>query len=405
MAMVNVSVSDFPSYDGSGPPEDFLRQCARLAALGCVPDDKLGAIIAARCHGRALTVVNSIEDGGGVLSVMTVTSQLQAHFGGASGSVERASQSLATLSKGHLSAQDYGMKVRQLVRQACPELFGEDGQVKKICVPSYNAALYRHFLVGLSPEERCLLSRQKASSFEQCLSELTREEGLEAAAVACAASARRVRWDGPGGADRELAPRQWSPAARGRSCDGGSYGSGSRGSPVRERHDWEESEEEDGGRRGRPSSGGRSRWSPPVARSSPPDNRYQSRSGDRTVGSSRRRRSVSPWGGPGWRPSDTGRRADAGYPAGGGSRNDTRGAPRRDGRRGRDEARQPRASGRGRAPPERATGGEEARDLSPARDDSVEGRRSGIVRCWACGGVGHFKRQCPNGLAGRRATY
>ena len=59
---MTVAVSDFPIYDGSGPPEDFLRQCTRLAVLGNLPDSKLGAIVAARCHGRALTVVNGIED-------------------------------------------------------------------------------------------------------------------------------------------------------------------------------------------------------------------------------------------------------------------------------------------------------------------------------------------------------
>ena len=244
MATVSVTVSDFPTYDGSGPPKDFLRQCSRLAELENLPDAKLGAIIASRCRGLALTVVNSIEDTGGELSLSIVTDQLQAHFGGATGSVEQASQGIAALTKGHLSAQSYGLKVRQLVREACPEMFGEDDQVKKICVPSYNAALYRHFLVGLSSEERCLLSRQKASTFEQCLSELTREESLEAAEVTSAASGRRVRWDGLDSPSRELAPRQGSPAVHSRSR-GSSPRTGPRGSPAREQHWREDSEDDD----------------------------------------------------------------------------------------------------------------------------------------------------------------
>ena len=155
MAAVSVTMGDFPAYDGTGPPEDFFRQCTRLATLGGLPDAQLGAIIAAKCQGRALAVVNGIEDAGEELSLLSVKTKLTAHFGGASGSVEQASQGLASLTKGHLSAQSYGLKVQQLVRHACPELFDDKGLVKKICVPSYNAALYRHFLVGLSSEERC----------------------------------------------------------------------------------------------------------------------------------------------------------------------------------------------------------------------------------------------------------
>ena len=405
MAAVTVTMSDFPTYDGSGPPEDFFKQCTRLATLGGLPDEQLGAIIAARCQGRALSVVNGIEDSGCELSLSSVKAQLKAHFGSASGSVEQASQGLASLSKGHLSAQSYGLKVRQLVRQACPELFGEDGLVKKICVPSYNAALYRHFLVGLSSEERCLLSRQKASTFEQCLSELTREESLEAAEVTSAASAHRVRWDDLHGTSRDLASRQLSPVALGRSR-GGSPGAGPRGSPVREQRRWGEPDDEDSERWERRSvTPERGRGSSPVAGRSPSDfHRWQGRSPDRDMESSgRRRRSPSRWDGPGWRPTDA-RRTGARSPAGSRSRErDRDAAPPGGGSSRRGGTRQPRAGSR--ASPGRTDGGRAARDISPDWDDCVEGRRSGIVRCWSCGGVGHIKRQCPNEFAGRRIRY
>ena len=147
MAAIGVSVSDFPGYDGSSSPEEFLRQCSRLAALGKITDDQLPVIVAARCRGRALAVVNGIEDCGEKLTLDTIKAQLCAHFGDADRSVEQATQDLSSLVKGALSAQDYGLKVKQLVRRACPEFFNEEGQVKKTCVPAYSAALYRHFLI------------------------------------------------------------------------------------------------------------------------------------------------------------------------------------------------------------------------------------------------------------------
>lgn len=385
MATVSVTMGDFPTYDGTGPPEDFFRQCTRLATLGGLPDAQLGAIIAAKCQGRALSVVNGIEDAGEELSLLSVKTKLTAHFGGASGSVEQASQGLASLAKGHLSAQSYGLKVQQLVRHACPELFDEKGLVKKICVPSYNAALYRHFLVGLSSEERCLLSRQKASTFEQCISELAREESLEAAEVTSAASAHRVRWGDLDGASRDLAPRQRSPAAldnghRTRPTTDTGPGRGSPvtsdrrigGSPVREQSWWDEPADGDSVPRER--------------RSGTPERRG---------GSPFRRRSPSPWDGPNRQPTNTGRTWTR-------SRDrDT--APRGGGYGRQGGTRQPRTGSR--ASPGRANGGRAARDTSPDWGDCVEGRRSGIVRCWSCGGVGHMKRECPNEFAGRRDRY
>ena len=136
-------MSDFPDYDGSSPPDQFIRQCSRLATLGNISDDQLCVILAAKCRGQALAVINGIEDCGDKLSLSAIKEQLRAHFD-SNRSVEQAAQNLSSLARGSLTAQDYGLRVKQLVRQACPEFFSEDGQVKKTCVPSYSAALYRH---------------------------------------------------------------------------------------------------------------------------------------------------------------------------------------------------------------------------------------------------------------------
>ena len=69
MSDLRITVSDFPFYDGSSRPSDFLRQCSRLAKLGGLPDKKLCEIIAARCKGIALQVINAIEDCKGPLSL------------------------------------------------------------------------------------------------------------------------------------------------------------------------------------------------------------------------------------------------------------------------------------------------------------------------------------------------
>ena len=66
-----------------------------------------------------------------------------------------------------------------LVRQACPEFFTGDGHVKKTSTSAYNAALFRHFLVGLEAAETKLLSRLKVKTFEEAITELKREESLE----------------------------------------------------------------------------------------------------------------------------------------------------------------------------------------------------------------------------------
>ncbi|KAF0302154.1 hypothetical protein FJT64_025765 [Amphibalanus amphitrite] len=179
-----------------------MRQCRRLAKLGGVTDDKLCEIVAARCKGLALEVVNAIEDFDGPLSLDKIQKALTARFEGGATTAQQAAEALSSLVKGADTAADYGLKVQQLVRKACPEFFGDDGQVKKICVPAHGVALYRHFLIGISDQEKRLLSRLKANTFEACVSELTREEALPAdqASEAVTFAARQVRWSSP---DRE----------------------------------------------------------------------------------------------------------------------------------------------------------------------------------------------------------
>ena len=55
---LKVGIADFPTYDGSASPDDFLAQCPRLAGLGGVSDASLASIVAARRTGRALSVIN-----------------------------------------------------------------------------------------------------------------------------------------------------------------------------------------------------------------------------------------------------------------------------------------------------------------------------------------------------------
>ena len=196
MSDLRVTVCVFPFYDGSSRPSDFLRQCSRLAKLGGLPDEKLCEIIAARCKGIALEVINAIEDCKGPLSLEKIREEFTARFESGAATAQQAAQALSTLSKGSDTAAEYGLKAQQLVRKACPEFFDDNNQVKKICVPAHAAALYRHFLIGISDHEKRLLSRLKAGTFEACISELTREEALPAdrEVEAVTLSARRIRW-------------------------------------------------------------------------------------------------------------------------------------------------------------------------------------------------------------------
>ena len=90
MSDLKVSVSDFPVFDGSSRPVDFLRQCRRLAKLGEIPDEKLCAIIAARCKGVALELINAVEDGKGPLTLAIIEDELTSRFGSGAVNAQQA---------------------------------------------------------------------------------------------------------------------------------------------------------------------------------------------------------------------------------------------------------------------------------------------------------------------------
>ena len=168
--MVPVSLSDFPIFDGSSSLESFLQQCARLATLGGIDEVQLQTVIAARCRGLALNVVETDGDPG------DVTSRLRAAFGGKCS--ELALSRLSAAVKGDTPILEYATLIKELVRDACPEFFDNTGKVKNICIPAHKAALYRHLLIGLSSYEKVLLSMDGAfwkkllgqnAEFDNCL--------------------------------------------------------------------------------------------------------------------------------------------------------------------------------------------------------------------------------------------
>ena len=247
---LKVSIADFPLYDGSVSPEDFLAQCSRLAGLGGISSDSLASIVAARCSGRALSVVNELEQRLGRLSMAQLTTSLTTHFS-AQPTAAQAAMQLAQLVKGRRKAREYGQQVRLLVRTACPEFFTKDGTVKNTSMPAYNAALFRHFLVGLSAEEATLISRLKATTFEEAIEELVREESLPRTEEAASddnwppsGSTGHVRWASPirdesyrrsgAAGDRySFAPRSASPTGRAQRSTPRSASPGDRAAPPR----------------------------------------------------------------------------------------------------------------------------------------------------------------------------
>ena len=372
MSDLKVTVSDFPFYDGSSRPGDFLRQCRRLAALGGIPDEKLCDIVAARCKGVALEVINATEDFKGPLSLDKIRDALIARFDGAAANAQQAAEALSTLVKGSDTAAEYGHKVQRLVRKACPEFFTEEGQVKKICVPAHSATLYRHFLIGLSDHEKRLLSRLKATTFDACISELTREEALPGAdrdADAVTLSARHVRWS-----SLERLPRPRHSGTR-RNCGCCHHTDCD--------DDEEASSDDEGATRRRAGS------CPP--RPYPPSRPWRpTPSPPAATGQDRRGR---PPGGAGrnyWR---DGRAEDRATAAG----------RRRSPARGRSGSREPRP-GAG-SPRRRGDSGERcsSRSADWQSDQPAGGTppatgigRRGNIRCWSCSGFGHLKRDCPN---------
>ena len=203
-----VSLSDFPTFEGFSRPDDFITQCKRIGELGGFDQDQLGKIVAARCSGDALRVINETESLNGGLTFAALCVELVAHFSEQC-STEQAAMKLSRIRKQPQErAREYGMTVRRLVRQACPDFFGVSGQIKNICKPEYNAAMYRHFVAGLEEADITLLSRLKASTFEDAVAELSREESLHGSAVRETSSVwdtpRSIRWASP--VERENSP-------------------------------------------------------------------------------------------------------------------------------------------------------------------------------------------------------
>lgn len=334
MSSISISLSDFPVYDGKECPEEFLKQCRRISKLGNISDEKLSSIIAARCRGMALQLVQSSEDGVDVAELLTSTFSSQRR-------PETAAAQLSALKRGSLSVVEYALLVRSLVRQACPEFFDESGCLKKICVPSHEAALYRHLLIGLDSEERRLLSRQHAGTFEEAVAELSREEAftrLSEADSVVGKSRVEVHWaDSTPATSESLRVRQ-----------GEEWPTRGQDSP-RSRQE---------GRRSRPPSRSPYRsWR--SRRSSSSD-----RSEDGSTGRPRR-------AGPGRARWHDSRRPASPRP------------PRR-------------SSGQRQSSRWDRSGSPRHSEDQP---ESSQGRRQ--VQCWSCRGFGHLKRQCPNGAADR----
>lgn len=198
---LRVAIADFPTYDGSVSPEDFLTQCRRLAHLGGISGDSLAPIVAARCMGDALSVVNDMEGQHGRLTLGQITDTLTAHFS-IRPTAEQAAIQLSHLVKGNMKAREYGQQVRRLVQRACPEFFQKNGQLKRTSASAHSAALYRHFLVGLNQDETALLSRMKVTSFGAAIDELVREESIAGAGMGAPAEPwhqvhRGVHWASP----------------------------------------------------------------------------------------------------------------------------------------------------------------------------------------------------------------
>ena len=168
---IRVSLNDFPVFDGVGCPDSFISQCRRVATLGGLDEQQLSAIMATRCRGLALQVIENNTSSDSIADI------LKSAFG-AQQRPEEAAMKLSAIKKHTSSVAEYALQIKTLVKKACPELFDQTGSVKKVCAPAYQAALYRHFLTGLTPDERLLLSRQGASSFDAAVRELSWEESI-----------------------------------------------------------------------------------------------------------------------------------------------------------------------------------------------------------------------------------
>ena len=270
---MKVGVADFPTYDGSVSPDDFLAQCARLARLGAISDTSLVSIVATRCTGRALSVINELEQRLGRLSIDQLKTELHAHFSEQPTATQAAIQ-LSRFTKGTMKAREYAQQIRILVRRACPEFYTKEGTVKTTCIPSYNAALFRHFLVGLEDDDRTLLSRLKVTNFAAAVEELVREESLADAATSdpgpTSRTAGQVRWASPIRSEETSTTPRRSASPTHRSASPGRAWpdtSGRRTSPARRSVSPPARRSSSEGR-AEPDTGGR-RWQPRGAATGP----------------------------------------------------------------------------------------------------------------------------------------
>lgn len=329
-ATLQVSLSDFPVFDGLTDPDGFIRQCERLAHLGGIGGEQLQNVITARCRGLALQV---LETGG---DQSDPAARLRAAFG--SKRSELAVTQLSAAVKGDKPVLEYAMTIKDLVRGACPEFFDQNGNIKKTCVPAYQAALYRHFVTGLSSEEKLLLSRQGATSFDSALDELRREEIVTQSIGLEGARPSTVHWADWGAVSSEIR----------RIGHRSSSSPGSRRQQDRRFDRFEDEEPTTPERYARAVSrtGGRAGSRPHTSW----QGRRRSWSSGRSPGGSR----------------------------GGGARHWS-------GRRSA-AAREPSTSSN-----------EDGR-----RSTQPEPERRRDPQCWSCRGFGHLKRDCPNGRPGRR---
>ena len=263
--VIRVALGDFPLFDGTTSLESFLQQCERLSQLGGIPAARLPDIIAARCRGLAQQVVEGLTSG------TDLTTLLRQSF--SQPSTTAAATRLSGLKRGDMSTLEYSLEVKKLVRSACPEFFDAKGKVKDCCGVSYQAALYRHLLVGLNDQDKLLLSRQGASTFDAAVKELLREEALQQSCVdserpsvhwaeCIAVDSTRGRSETPPrrSADRAQSPRRYRDVSPGRREGGGGrspYSSpGRAGGGHRSRYPSPGRRFSAGGSRGRSPGGG-----------------------------------------------------------------------------------------------------------------------------------------------------
>ena len=86
--------------------DDFLAQCVRLARLGGISDTSLVSIAVTRCTGRALSVINELEQRLGRLSIEQLKTESTTHFSEQLTATKAAMQ-LSRFTKGTMKAREH----------------------------------------------------------------------------------------------------------------------------------------------------------------------------------------------------------------------------------------------------------------------------------------------------------